>query len=131
MPAGRNIEDDPTVIEKDVPIPLLDGHVMYCNVFRPAAAARVPPIIAFTPYRKDSDVAVDFKRSCDFVLRDHPEVVQDGSSGSLCSPSRGSSRPATPDSQQTAESPRKEAEHRQIREPSIRQVRRSRLLPAQ
>ena len=43
--------------------------------------ARFPPIIAFTPYGKDSDVAVDFKRYWDFVLRDHPDVVQGESSG--------------------------------------------------
>ena len=71
------IADRSILIEKDVPIPLMDGHVLYCNVFRPNhTSAKVPPILAFTPYGKDSDVAVDFKRYWDFVLRDHPEVVQ-------------------------------------------------------
>jgi predicted acyl esterase len=37
--------------------------------------------VVFTPYGKDSDVAVDFKRYWDIVLRDHPEVVRDGSTG--------------------------------------------------
>ena len=75
------IEDGGILIEKDVPIPLADGHVSYCNVFRPNRDGRVPPIVVFTPYGKDSDVAVDFKRYWDVVLRDHPEVVRDGSSG--------------------------------------------------
>ena len=75
------IEDGDILIEKDVPIPLADGHTVYCNVFRPNRDGRVPPIVVFTPYGKDSDVAVDFKRYWDVVLRDHPEVVRDGSSG--------------------------------------------------
>jgi hypothetical protein len=44
-------------------------------------ARAFPPIVVFTPYGKDSDVAVEFKRYWDTVLRDHPEVVRDGSSG--------------------------------------------------
>ena len=66
-------EDGEILIEKDVPIPLSDGHDVYCNVFRPNRAGTFPPIVAFTPYGKDSDVAVDFKRYWDVVLRDHPE----------------------------------------------------------
>jgi hypothetical protein len=79
--APRVLRDGAILIEKDVPIPLLDGHVVYCNIFRPNRDGQFPPIIAFTPYGKDSDVAVDFKRYWDFVLRDHPDVVQGESSG--------------------------------------------------
>ena len=75
------IEDGAILIEKDVPIPLSDGQIVYCNVFRPNREGAVPPIVVFTPYGKDSDVAVDFKRYWDFVLRDHPEVVRDCSTG--------------------------------------------------
>ena len=75
------IKDGEILIEKDVPISLADGHIVYCNVFRPDRDGVFPPIVVFTPYGKDSDVAVDFKRYWDFVLRDHPEVVRDGSSG--------------------------------------------------
>ena len=62
-------------------VPLIDGHYVSCNIFRPNRPGQFPPIIAFTPYGKDSDVAVDFKRYWDFVLRDHPDVVQGESSG--------------------------------------------------
>jgi len=79
--AGRVIEDGAILIEKDVIVPLIDGHYVSCNVFRPNRTGRFPPIIAFTPYGKDSDVAVDFKRYWDFVLRDHPDVVLGKSSG--------------------------------------------------
>src|SRR5882724_5078354 len=78
---ARIIKDGAILIEKDVPIALADGHVVYCNVFRPNRDGQFPPIIAFTPYGKDSDVAIDFKRYWDFVLRDHPDVVQGESSG--------------------------------------------------
>ena len=77
----NGIADGDLLVEKDVPIPLMDGHVLYCNVFRPNRDGVFPPIVVFTPYGKDSDVAVDFKRYWDFVLRDHPEVVRDGSTG--------------------------------------------------
>jgi uncharacterized protein len=78
----RVIADGNILVEKDVAIPLMDGHVLYCNVFRPNhSSAKVPPIVAFTPYGKDSDVAIDFKRYWDFVLRDHPEVMQGDSDG--------------------------------------------------
>jgi predicted acyl esterase len=80
--APNVITDGDILVEKDVPIPLMDGHVLYCNVFRPnRSTGTVPPILAFTPYGKDSDVAIDFKRYWDFVLRDHPEVVQGDSDG--------------------------------------------------
>jgi predicted acyl esterase len=75
------IRDGDLLVEKDVPISLMDGHVLYCNVFRPNRDGVFPPIVVFTPYGKDSDVAVDFKRYWDFVLRDHPEVVQGESDG--------------------------------------------------
>ncbi len=80
MPAVTTIKDGPIFIEKDVPITLMDGHVLYCNVFRPNRDGKFSPIVAFTPYGKDSDVAVDFKRYWDFVLRDHPDVMQGQSS---------------------------------------------------
>jgi predicted acyl esterase len=76
------IADGNLLVEKDMPIPLMDGHILYCNVFRPNhSSSKVPVILAFTPYGKDSDVAIDFKRYWDFVLRDHPEVVQGDSDG--------------------------------------------------
>ena len=75
------IEDGEILIEKDVPIPLSDGHTVHCNVFRPNREGAFPPIVVFTPYGKDSNVAVDFKRYWDFVVRDHPEVMRDGSTG--------------------------------------------------
>jgi uncharacterized protein len=75
------IEDGEILVEKDVRVPLADGQFVSCNVFRPNQDGAFPPIVVFTPYGKDSDVAVDFRRYWDFVLRDHPEVVREGSTG--------------------------------------------------
>ncbi|WP_108610650.1 CocE/NonD family hydrolase [Aminobacter sp. MSH1] len=75
------IEDGDILIDKDVPIQMKDGAILYCNVFRPNRAGKFPPIISFSPYGKDSDVAVDFKRYWDFVLQDHPDVASNGSTG--------------------------------------------------
>lgn len=77
----REIIDNGMIVDKDVAITLKDGAILYANIFRPRFAENVPVIIAFTPYGKDSDVAVDFKRYWDLVLKAHPEVVANGSTG--------------------------------------------------
>ena len=46
---STTIADGDILIEKDVAIPLLDGHTLYANVFRPNRPGTVPPIIAYTP----------------------------------------------------------------------------------
>jgi putative CocE/NonD family hydrolase len=44
---------EPTlVIEKDVPVPMRDGVVLYADVYRPAAAGHYPVILQRTPYNK-------------------------------------------------------------------------------
>ncbi len=44
---------EPTiVIEKNVPVPMRDGVVLYADVYRPAAAGRYPVILQRTPYDK-------------------------------------------------------------------------------
>lgn len=42
--ASRVVEDGAILIEKDVPIPLLDSHTVYCNVFRPNKPGTAPPL---------------------------------------------------------------------------------------
>ena len=44
---------EPTiVIEKNIPVPMRDGVVLYADVYRPAAAGRHPVILQRTPYDK-------------------------------------------------------------------------------
>ena len=40
------------IIERDVEIPTRFGYALYADVFRPLAGARVPPLLAWTPYGK-------------------------------------------------------------------------------
>lgn len=40
------------VLDKDVPVTLRDGVTIHVDVFRPAGAARVPVIVAWSPYGK-------------------------------------------------------------------------------
>jgi len=46
------IEAGDIIIEKDMAIPLMDGHAVYYNVFRPNRPGQFPPIVTFTPYGK-------------------------------------------------------------------------------
>jgi predicted acyl esterase len=67
----RTVKDGEILIEKDVCIPLADGQLVSCNVLRPNRAGRFPPIVVFTPYGKDSDVAVDLSAigiSCSEII---------------------------------------------------------------
>lgn len=50
-PPFRSIPVD-IVFEKDVPVTLRDGVTIYTDVFRPAGTAKVPVIIAWSPYGK-------------------------------------------------------------------------------
>ena len=46
------------LIERDVPVTLHDGIVMYVDVFRPSDERPVPPLIAWGPYGKHGDSPV-------------------------------------------------------------------------
>jgi len=45
--------DHQLIVEKDVPIPLRDGTMLYADVFRPDTGERVPAIINISVYQKD------------------------------------------------------------------------------
>ncbi len=45
--------DDLLIVEKDVPIPMRDGTILYADLFRPDAGDRVPAIMNITVYQKD------------------------------------------------------------------------------
>jgi predicted acyl esterase len=42
------------IFEKDVPVAVRDGTVLYVNVFRPPVEGRYPVVVSFDPYGKDS-----------------------------------------------------------------------------
>lgn len=46
-------QDWKLIVEKDVPIRLRDGAVIYCDVLRPDCAEKVPALMNIGPYQKD------------------------------------------------------------------------------
>ena len=40
------------LIERDVPVPVRGGVIVYADVFRPAGERPAPPLIAWSPYGK-------------------------------------------------------------------------------
>lgn len=54
---GRRAFDVATVFDRDVIIPLRDGHTLRADVFRPAESARVPALVAWSPYGKSGSGA--------------------------------------------------------------------------
>ncbi|MCM2496015.1 CocE/NonD family hydrolase [Burkholderia gladioli] len=51
--------DGSMVIERDVAVTLRDGTKIYVDVFRPEGTAKVPPLIAWSPYGKHAPIQYD------------------------------------------------------------------------
>lgn len=49
---GRRAFPVATVWERDVEIPMRDGTILRADVFRPVESAKVPAIVAWSPYGK-------------------------------------------------------------------------------
>lgn len=69
------------IVEKDIPIPLSDGAVVYCNVFRPADGGPHPVLMTHGPYGKDAHFQDAFTPAWDVLKRLYPGLDTDGSSG--------------------------------------------------
>jgi uncharacterized protein len=57
----------PMIMEKDVSVPVRDGHKLYANVIRPAKEGKYPVIIAGDCYGKDS-IHIEFARNIGYTL---------------------------------------------------------------
>jgi putative CocE/NonD family hydrolase len=55
MPAAQVSQprDHKLIVEKDVPVPMRDGTILYADVFRPDTSERVPAIMNTSVYQKD------------------------------------------------------------------------------
>ncbi|QHE86871.1 CocE/NonD family hydrolase [Hydrogenophaga sp. BPS33] len=69
------------IIEKDVPIEMSDGSVLYANVFRPEAAGTWPVVMAFGVYGKDVHFADGWPAQWKRLNEIYPGLCQDGSTG--------------------------------------------------
>ena len=68
-------------VEKNVGIPMRDGLVLRCNVFRPAADGRFPVVMAQGVYGKDIHFADAFKPQWEKLLAVYPDLCKNGSTG--------------------------------------------------
>lgn len=71
--------DSAMVIDKDVGIVASDGLVLRANVYRPAQAGRYPVIMTYGLYGKDWHWADAYKAAWDYMMKEHPEICQNGS----------------------------------------------------
>ena len=46
------------LFERDVPVPLRDGTVIYTDIFRPVGGSKLPAIIAWSPYGKEGGMTL-------------------------------------------------------------------------
>ena len=57
----------PMIMEKDIAVPVRDGHVLYANVFRPNKEGRYPVVIAGDCYGKDS-IHIEYAKTIGYTL---------------------------------------------------------------
>jgi len=75
-PQMETYEENEIIVEKDVPVTLRDGAVMYTDIYRPKGAERVPCIVAWSPYGKKSLFkvpGVDPDALSDYVKAEGPD----------------------------------------------------------
>ena len=69
------------IFEKDIPIPMSDGNVLRCNVFRPEGEGPYPVIMAMGAYGKDIHFEDGYNPQWKTLKTLYPELNQNGSSG--------------------------------------------------
>ena len=68
-------------VDKNVAIPLRDGLQMRANVYRPDTAGRFPVVMSFGIYGKDIHVADGYQSQWNAMLKLHPDLAKNGSTG--------------------------------------------------
>jgi predicted acyl esterase len=71
----------PFVFEKDVAVAMSDGLSLRVNIFRPAKEGRFPVVMSHGVYGKDVHFNLAFKPQWENLLKIHPDLVRNGSSG--------------------------------------------------
>lgn len=71
----------PMIVEKDVLIPVNDGHQLRANVYRPEGEGRFPILMSLGIYGKDVHFADAYKLQWEKLKTLNPGLVGDGSSG--------------------------------------------------
>lgn len=64
------------LLDKDVAVPMRDGAVLRCNVFRPDAPGTFPVLMTLGPYGKDVHLSQFMPEAWEALKRRHPEVLE-------------------------------------------------------
>jgi predicted acyl esterase len=69
------------IFEKNTPIPISDGNILRCNIFRPEGNGQYPVIMAMGAYGKDIHFEDGYNAQWNVLKKIYPEIDQAGSSG--------------------------------------------------
>jgi predicted acyl esterase len=73
-PARSEVRDGMRV-DWDVPVPMDDGIVLRCDVFRPAKGGRFPAILSYGPYAKGLAFQDGYPSAWERMAANHPDVT--------------------------------------------------------
>lgn len=64
-------------IDKDVPVPMRDGTILYADVFRPRKFGRYPVLLLRTPYNKETPLSQTYFHPAKYSMLGYVVIVQD------------------------------------------------------
>jgi hypothetical protein len=67
------------ILDKDVAVPMRDGAVLRCNVFRPDTEGKYPVLMTLGPYGKDVHLSQFMPEAWEALQRRHPEILETSS----------------------------------------------------
>src|SRR3954467_15221380 len=79
MSEARSEIRDGMQIEWDAPIPMDDGIVLRCDVFRPLDDGKYPVILSYGPYAKGLAFQEGYKSAWFRMTTDHPDILEGSS----------------------------------------------------
>ncbi|MDB5839576.1 MAG: peptidase [Herminiimonas sp.] len=66
-------------IDWDMPIPMTDGTVLRCDVFRPDTDGKFPVLLSYGPYGKGLSFQEGYKTAWDLMIKEYPDVAEGSS----------------------------------------------------
>ncbi len=64
------------ILDKDVAVPMRDGALLRCNVFRPDTSGKFPVLMTLGPYGKDVHLSQFMPEAWEALKRRHPEILR-------------------------------------------------------
>ena len=64
------------VLDRDVAVPMRDGAVLRCNIFRPDTEGEYPVLMTLGPYGKDVHLSQFMPEAWEALRRRHPEILE-------------------------------------------------------